>query len=66
MKKKLKYNFLHIIPLHYSKFCNSFLLCCSLSCHLFVIPNVQKRHRKTIISGGKKIQKSTLLFNKAN
>ena len=41
MKKKLKYNLLHIIPLYYSKFYKFFLLCCAQGCRFFVIPSVQ-------------------------
>ena len=55
MKKKLKNNFLHIIPLRYSKFFNDFYSVGSLSCHFFVITSVQQGHRKTILSDGGKI-----------
>ena len=54
MKEKLKYNFLYIIPLHYSKFYNYFFLCCAQGRHFFVAPSVQ---RKTILSTGAKLKK---------
>ena len=43
MKEKLKYDFFHIISLHYSKFYNCFLLfvCCAQGCRFFVISSDQ-------------------------
>ena len=61
MKNKLKYNFLHIIPLHYSTFYNGFLLCCSLSCHFFLLYRVfNKGNGKPFYQEEEKIEKTHL------
>ena len=62
MKKKLKYNFLHITPFHYSKFCDSFLFCCAQGCHFFVMPSDQQGGRKANLLGGKVKKGFTKLF----
>ena len=66
MKKKLKYNFLHIIPLHYSIFYNSFLLCCALSCHFFCyIECLTRATENHFIRRREKLKKRNLLYKKS-
>ena len=65
MKEKLKYNFLHVIPLHYSKFYNYFLLCCGQGCHVFAIPNVQTGTPESHFVKGGTIFKNKSFFKKA-
>ena len=64
MKEKLKYNFLHIISLHYSKFYNCFLLCCAQGRHFFVVPSVKQGRPNAILSGGRKLKKKAHYFFK--
>ena len=56
MEEKLKYNFLHSIPLHCSKFYNCFLLCCAQGCHFFCNAECLKQGTG-ILSKGQKFKK---------
>ena len=65
MKEKVKYNFLHIIPLHYSKFYDFFLQCCAQGRRLFVIPSDQTGASENhFVKGDKNLKKGTLFFKK--
>ena len=50
MKKKLKYNFLYIIPFHYFKFYNCFFLRHVQGCHLFCNTECSTGEREKILS----------------
>ena len=60
MKEKLKYNFLHIIPLQYFKFYDCFLLCCAQGRHFFrnnkCLTGASESH---FVRGGGKIKKGS-------
>ena len=64
MKEKLKYNFLHILLLHYPKFYDSFSLCCTQGRHFFVI-RVFKRGSRKLFCLGDKIKKTLFFETKA-
>ena len=65
MTEKLKYNFLHITPLHYSKFYNFFLLGSAQGCRFFVIPSVQTGAGKPFCQRGKNKKKRHLNLKKS-
>ena len=63
-KREVKSNFLHIIPLHYSKVYNCFFLCYAQVVTFVVIPSAHQSNRKTILSGGAKFKKRHLFSKK--
>ena len=52
-----------LYPVHYSKFCNCFLICCTQCRHFFRITKWSTKARKSILSGGQ-IQKKAAFIPK--